>query len=120
MKDEYIEGIAKRWPGKDEEIDKLDTSKNVRTIQRYEIEPGSTQMPMGAQILHVGEQQDGNRLKLYVWAKVNVLHVKCRRDIQVVYTDHEGHRALRDEFVHIGTVQSQSGKVFHIFDGGDQ
>lgn len=84
-------------------------------VFKYEIN-GDIRMPQGAQLLHVGEQQEHNRLKLFVWALVNPDEPMVRRVLSVIGT---GMTSQEDTSTYVGTVQSQSGLVWHVFDQGE-
>jgi hypothetical protein len=92
----------------------------MRVIHKYELTGSQILMPQFAELLHVGEQ-DGIA---YVWALVDPAQPMVLRRVSVVGT---GHRILgmnndSEDYItdaYVGTVQMQSGLVWHVFDGGD-
>lgn len=81
------------------------------TIYKYLLKPGLSkiEMPIGAEILHVAEQ---NR-ELCLWAR---LHLEERRpkEIRKFYAAMTGEADVLGSY--IGTVLTWDGFVFHFFD----
>ncbi len=85
----------------------------MKTIYKYEV-CTALQIPAGAQLLHVGEQ-DG---RLVMWARVDTLQPVALRRLEVVGTgwvDRDG-----GDGAYLGTIQASGGLVWHIFDQGEQ
>lgn len=90
----------------------------MKSIHKYLIVPdGVTEMPVGAQILSVGEQRDA----IYAWALVDVDAPMTTRYLVAVPTGYrfEDNAAPKLEQF-LGTVQNRDGLVFHIFDASEQ
>jgi len=74
------------------------------------------EMPFGARILSVGNQND----KLCLWALVNPVNSCEGRVIRIIGT---GHSIESNNQIHsfIGTVAMSSGKlIWHVFEQGEQ
>lgn len=89
-------------------------------IYKYEIDFGKpTKMPVGAKILHVGQQ--GGRL--FVWAIVNPSARIVDRQLEILATGQVlGTGETLTSFMafdHLGTVQMADTLVWHVFDGGE-
>lgn len=84
----------------------------MKTIWKIELTGHSTvvQMPVGAEILHVGHQGGD---ELFVWALVDPTKPNGDRLLEAVGTGHwTAYRAAE----HHGTVVMPSGMVWHIFE----
>ncbi len=83
----------------------------MKTVLKYEIGPGVTllQLPLGADPLHAGEQND----KMFLWALVDLEMAKRDYQIEVYPTGHDVENG--EELHHVGTVQQASGLVWHVF-----
>lgn len=69
------------------------------------------EMPEGARVLHVGEQQD----RAFLWALVDPYAPKEVRSFRVAGTGHAIHGFCRHP--HVGTFLMKGGHlVFHVFD----
>ena len=83
-------------------------------IFKYHLEIADTcktKMPMGAEVLHVAEQNG----ELCVWALVNPENTLQEQLFRIFGT---GHRIPDDEYFlkHVGTVLMENGKlVWHVF-----
>jgi hypothetical protein len=79
------------------------------TVWKYDLEPGPNHLdlPIGAQILAVGEQGH----QIVCWATVEPQGAEQPRHIHVTGT---GVGFPVGQFTFIGTVQSRSGLVFHV------
>lgn len=83
------------------------------TIHKFEVDVGENKIFLSstARILHAGEQ----RGRLYIWAVVNTEEeVKTPRKIFVHGTGFPLEGSTHS--VHIGTVQMETGLVFHVFE----
>ena len=71
------------------------------------------QMPHGAVPLHIGEQED----VVTIWCRVVVDRTLATRRLYMVGTGHD----LTDvpSLVHLGSVNTQLGYVWHVFDDGE-
>ncbi len=92
----------------------------MKTVWKFPIEATeiqSVQMPRGAQILYVGVQGEGLRMKASVWALCDTDQPKAERRLAVTGT---GHDAAHCEGPHVGTFMLGNGAlVFHVFDLGE-
>lgn len=88
-----------------------------RVIYKYELFNGSwdIRVPIGSIVRHVGEQGDG----VYVWIEHYMSEQELTDDCYktfkflVVGTGHEFNDSFERRF--IGTVQTQTGFVWHVF-----
>jgi hypothetical protein len=85
----------------------------MKTVHKYKVLPGSySMMPKDAEVLSVG-QQGGD---IVCWALVDDrLPADCKRGIFGAGTGHSLPETPGD---FIGTVQMDTGLVFHFFDAG--
>jgi hypothetical protein len=91
----------------------------MKTIHKFRILRDRAEMPAGAELLHVGEQHIGHgHYALFVWARVDTSQPAVQRILHVIGTGwHDAEAEIARPFV--GTVQCQSGEVYHVFDGGE-
>jgi hypothetical protein len=81
----------------------------MKRIYKYEFKEGSIEMPIGAKILSIQNQDD----RLYIWALVDT-DAECEfRYFTIVGTGHDFPEA--DEFNYINTIQD-GPFVWHIFE----
>jgi len=88
----------------------------VLTVYKYRVYETPTpvlQLPSGAALLHLGEENDS----LYVWALVDTEQPYEQRDLMLAGT---GWEMPATPGRHVGTVQMRNGLVFHLFEGGGQ
>lgn len=86
-------------------------------VWKFTIEPWGTrvEMPKGARLLHVHEQNNG----VCVWAEVDVTAPKVDRIVLIVGT---GHQVPRGAQTYVGTahiVEAGQPIVLHVYDGGE-
>ena len=92
-----------------------------RVVWKYPLYPGSptvVSMPAGAQIIHVGSQNDGPVLFALVDPERNHRELRERRDFFVYGT---GHPIVEEGLTYIGSVQVPlesvpSELVWHVFE----
>ena len=91
----------------------------MKTIYKFRITDSGIEMPAGAELLYVGEQHVGHgHYGSFVWAKVDTTQSMVRRALHIIGTGWPGcEKEIND--LYIGTVQCQSGEVYHVFDGGE-
>ena len=70
-------------------------------------------MPKGAEILHVGEQENN----VWIWVLAEVLNMDDMREREFGCIGTGQHTFLTKK-EYVGTVQMQNSDVWHIFDGG--
>lgn len=82
-----------------------------RVIWKYELAPFTRlQLPRGAQVLHVGGQED----EVVMWAAVAPDAPKVEREFRIVAT---GHDFDPDEVAsYHGTAHLENGPVFHVLE----
>lgn len=84
----------------------------MKTIWKYEIEPGKNKilMPAWSQVLSVQVQQG----KVCMWAMVDT---KTEKKERIFYTYATGQKIDKDNLVFIGTFQvEEETLVFHLFE----
>jgi len=94
------------------------------TIFKYTMtleEKAFVEMPLGARVLSVGQQDDPR--KLVVWAIVDPARSEGRRCFRIFGTGHPFDLPSMDGTsppfaTFVGTVQTQLGLVWHVFDCG--
>ena len=87
----------------------------MKTIYKYQITlSGKVDMPVGAKVLHVGEQDGG----MFLWAAVDTRSPIRHRQFTVIGTGTGWDMEEKDCHVsdYVGTVMAL-GLVWHIFEG---
>lgn len=87
----------------------------MKTIWKFPLRPGTTalNLPAGAEILHVGEQEGG----VNIWALLDPSHPDEERVFQIWGT---GWQITVEPGQHVGTVQMRDGLVWHVFEVSDE
>ncbi len=81
----------------------------MKRIYKYELKEGSVEMPIGAKILSIQDQNN----RSYIWALVGI-DAECEfRYFAIVCTGHDFPEA--DDFTYINTIQN-GPFVWHIFE----
>ena len=81
----------------------------MKRIYKYELKEGSVEMPIGAKILTIQDQND----RPYIWALVDIA-AQCEfRNFTIVGTGYDFPEA--DDFTYINTIQD-GPFVWHIFE----
>lgn len=86
----------------------------MKTVHKFVRNPWSEDvlMPLGAEILSVGFQQDN----FCMWAMVDTDAVVLPRKFKVFGTGHEIPVELTDQMKFVGTGHMDNGLVFHAFE----
>lgn len=86
----------------------------MQVVHKYQLIAGClTRMPRRAVLLSVAEQDGMN----WVWALIDPDEALSSRRLDCVYT---GSTLSEPCGIFVGTIQSRSGLVYHIFDRGYQ
>ena len=88
----------------------------MQTVHKFRLSPGNpvtVEMPNLAHIIHVGTQDDGPVL----WAWVDTDQPMTQREYYVFGTGHP--MPSEPQLHHIGTCQTESGFVWHVFRPAD-
>lgn len=81
--------------------------ETIKTIYKFNMAP-KIQMPEGAEVLHVGVQDE----KAMIWALVDPAKPLEIRNFHIYGTGHQ----IMEGTVHLGTAVLPSGLVWHLFE----